>query len=236
MRSFVPFFAGLALCACAGTPPPVSGGGLTVVEMDGLPAPAVDASGLPLRPVKIDAGDLLTIEMVGIDEEPRDVVVDPTGSIALPIAGRVTAAGRSPDDLARSVTELMRAGHVRYPEVVINVKESRSRVVTVDGEVREPGVYPLGVRASLMRAVATAKGLSEFAKLDDVVLLRTINGERYAALYNLGAIRRGAYADPPVYADDVIIVGDSPSRRIFKNLIAVSPVLAAPIIAILQKN
>ena len=38
----------------------------------------------------------------------------------------------------------------------------------------------------------------------------------------------------PVYANDVIIVGDSPQRRLFRDFVAVSPLLAAPLIAILQ--
>ena len=55
-----------------------------------------------------------------------------------------------------------------------------------------------------------------------------------AGLYNIAAIRRGAYDDPAVYANDVIIVGDSPQRRLFRDLVALSPVLAAQLIAVLQ--
>jgi polysaccharide export outer membrane protein len=55
-----------------------------------------------------------------------------------------------------------------------------------------------------------------------------------AGLYNMSAIRRGAYSDPPIYANDVIIVGDSPQRRLFRDIISLSPLLAAPLITILQ--
>jgi polysaccharide export outer membrane protein len=56
-----------------------------------------------------------------------------------------------------------------------------------------------------------------------------------AGLYNLDAIRRGAYDDPPVYANDVIVVGDSPQRRLFRDFVSLSPLLAGPLIAILQR-
>ncbi len=62
---------------------------------------------------------------------------------------------------------------------------------------------------TLLRAMAVAGGTTEFSKLDDVVIFRTVQGERLAALYDLNAIRHGKYADPDVYANDVVMVGDS---------------------------
>jgi polysaccharide export outer membrane protein len=57
-----------------------------------------------------------------------------------------------------------------------------------------------------------------------------------AALYNLGAIRRGAYPDPRIYADDVIVVGDSPARRRFRDLLQISPLIVAPLIALINNG
>jgi polysaccharide export outer membrane protein len=72
---------------------------------------------------------------------------------------------------------------------------------------------------SLMRAVAKAKGLGEFANSKNVVIFRTSKGQRYVALCNLEAIRRGSYDDPEVFANDLIVVGDSQARRFFKNIL-----------------
>lgn len=107
--------------------------------------------------------------------------------------------------------------------------------MTIDGQVVEPGLYPVTNQMTLMRAIASAKGLSEFARQDDVVILRTVNDKKMAGLYNMGAIRRGAYDDPPVYANDVIVVGDSPQRRLFRDFVSLTPIIAAPLIAILQR-
>ena len=57
-----------------------------------------------------------------------------------------------------------------------------------------------------------------------------------AGLYDLGAIRRGVYDDPLVYANDVVVVGDSPSRRLFKNVLSVAPLLVAPAVALIQRR
>ncbi len=87
---------------------------------------------------------------------------------------------------------------------------------------------------SLVRAVATAKGVSEYARLDDVVVFRTVDGQSMAALYNLDAIRRGLYPDPKIYAHDIIVVGDSKARRAFQQFVTVSPMLTTPLILIME--
>jgi polysaccharide biosynthesis/export protein len=85
-------------------------------------------------------------------------------------------------------------------------------------------------KMTLQRAVARAGGTTEFAKLDDVVVFRTVEGKQYAGLYNLQAIRRGNYADPEIFANDVIIVGDSPARRRFRDFLQAAPLLTSPLV------
>jgi polysaccharide biosynthesis/export protein len=162
------------------------------------------------------------------------VQTDASGRISFPLAGVVEAAGRTPAEVEEILEQRLRTGFVRDPQVTVNLKETVSQVITVDGQVREPGLYPVIGRMTLVRAVATAKGTDEFAKLDDVVVFRTVNGQQYAALYNLKAIRRGGYPDPEVFANDVVVVGDSPARRFFKNALQIAPLLTTPIILLLQ--
>ena len=66
------------------------------------------------------------------------------------------------------------------------------------------------------------------------MIFRTVNGQKMAALYNLKAIRRGYYTDPEVFANDVVVVGDSQARRLFKDALQVAPTLLTPLIYILQ--
>lgn len=152
----------------------------------------------------------------------------------MPLIGTIDARGKTAGELAGDIAAALRGRYVRDPDVTINIKSSVSQVVTVDGQVTEPGLYPVTNQMTLMRVIASAKGLTEFAREDDVVILRTVDGHRMAGLYNLGAIQRGAYADPAIYANDVVIVGDSPQRRMFKNIVSLAPLLAAPLIAIVN--
>jgi polysaccharide export outer membrane protein len=102
----------------------------------------------------------------------------------------------------------------------------------VDGQVTQPGNVPVVNQMTLMRASAAAQGATELAKHDDLVVLRKLDGQQMAALYNLGAIRRGNYGDPVLYPLDIVVVGNSPARRLFRDIISTAPLLSAPIIAL----
>jgi polysaccharide export outer membrane protein len=173
----------------------------------------------------------------GIEElNSRDVRADAGGRISFPLVGSIDAAGKTADQIAAEIEQRLRAHYIRNPQVTVNLKEAVSRVITVDGEVREPGLYPVLGRLTLMRAVATAKGLGENAQASSVVVFRTVNGQQLAALYNLQAIRRGVYDDPEVYANDIVIVGDNEARRLFRDFLQVVPLLTTPLIIALQNN
>lgn len=223
------------LGGCATSRPLTSTERLTVVEGSNV-LPAPDRSDLTAadRPALIGPLDTIQVDVFNVPALSREMQVDSSGRIAMPLAGTIEARGRTAAELSRVIETALRQRYVRNPEVIVNIKSSVSQVVTIDGQVNEPGLYPVTNQMTLMRVIASARGMSEFAKQEDVVILRTVQNQRMAGLYNVAAIRRGTYDDPPVYANDVIIVGDSPQRRMFRDFVSVSPLLAGPLIALLQ--
>lgn len=202
-----------------------------------IPAPTAHDSFVSTLPYVIGPFDQLTIDVFGIPElSERTVTADAAGQISFPVAGVVNAAGLTPSQLAGVLEERLRAGYIRHPQVTVNLKEAVSQTFTIDGQVNQPGVYPALGGLTLMEAVATARGVAENAKLDDVVVLRTVGDQRYAALYNLAAIRRGNYADPTIYPHDTVVVGESRARLLFKDVLQIIPLVTTPIIVALQKN
>lgn len=236
MRNFfLSILAAVGVAGCAGQPPIQSTADLTVIEgRMTLPAPGRTDLGAADRVALIGPLDTITVRVFGIPELGGQMQVDTSGRIAMPLIGAVDAGGKTAAELASDIEVALARNFVRDPDVTININSSVSQVVTVDGQVVEPGLYPVTNQMTLLRAVASARGLTEFAKQDDVVILRTVDGQRLAGLYNIGAIRRGLYADPEIYANDLIVVGDSPQRRLFRDFIGVAPLLAAPLIAVLQ--
>lgn len=209
---------------------------LTVVQGEvALPAPERTDLTAADRPALIGPLDTIEVDVFNVRELSREMQVDSSGSIAMPLVGTIDARGRTASELALMIEDALRGRYVRNPEVTVNIKSSVSQVVSIDGQVVEPGLYPVTNQMTLLRAVASAKGLSEFAREEDVVILRTVGGQRLAGLYNIDAIRRGVYDDPAIYANDMVIVGDSPQRRLFRDLVSLAPLLAAPLIAVLQR-
>jgi len=225
----------MALTACA-APSLKTGGGVTPVASSELPAPVRADLMSPEEPYYVGPFDEITIDVYGIEElSKREVQVDASGRLSFPVIGVVEASGKSPTEISQEIETRLRQRFFREPKVTVNLKKIVSQMVTVEGEVKEPGVYPVMGRSSLLRALASAQGTTEFSKLNDVVIFRTVHGQKYAALYNLKAIRTGAYPDPDVFANDIITVGDSRGRRIFKDILQVVPLLTYPIVVALQK-
>jgi polysaccharide biosynthesis/export protein len=238
LARFSIFLMALFLVGCASSSGKVLGGDPSIRVLNGSELPMPDRSDLvgEDRPYLIGPFDKLIIDVFGIEElSEKEVQTDASGRISFPLAGVVEAAGKTPAEVEEILEDRLRGAFVRDPQVTINLKETVSQVITVDGQVKEPGLYPVVGRMTLMRAVATAKGTAEFAKLEDVVIFRTVKGQRLAALYNLKAIRRGAYTDPEVFANDVVVVGDSSARRMFRDILQIIPSVTTPIVVALQR-
>lgn len=226
----------LLLGGCTSTPDPIGGApGLEVVEGQ-LPAPTqadvYDVGAVyPVGPF-----DTLKIDVFGIPElSDRTVRVDANGRIGFPLIGNIDVVGLSLSEISALIESRLRGQYVRDPQVTTNLEASESRTVTVSGQVQVPGVYPVIGRSTLIKAVATARGLAEFGNARDVVVFRTVGGQRMATLYNLEAISRGLYEDPQIYANDTIVVGDSNARRLFQDIIGAATLIATPLTILLQR-
>lgn len=235
-RNWLILAAFLPIAAACTTPGPVgAAGGVTVLQSADLPAPQRADLTHTSREYYLGPLDKVEIDVYGIPDLRREVQVDAGGRVSFPFAGVVEASGRTTGELATAIEERLR-GTVRDPRVTVNLKETVSQTVTVDGQVVNPGAYPVSGRMTLERAVARAGGTSEFARLNDVVIFRNVGGQRYAGLYNLQAIRRGNYPDPEIYPNDVVIVGDSHARRLFRDLLNAAPLLTTPLIILTQNS
>jgi polysaccharide export outer membrane protein len=222
----------LASSGCGG-PRLVGRPDMQIVAGNDLPPPGREDLILGRRSYLIGPFDRVDISVFGMAELTRGVQVDANGRFSLPLVGEIDAAGKSPQQLEELIGERLRR-YVRNPQVAVNA-DTVNQMITVDGSVTEPGQFPVTGRMTLMRAIARAKGLSEFASTRFVVVFRRVNNQDMAALYDLGSIRQGIYPDPEVYANDVVFVGESQARRIFQNLINASPLLSAPIIALVPR-
>ncbi|GAA3740781.1 polysaccharide export outer membrane protein [Sphingorhabdus rigui] len=210
--------------------------GLQMVSADELPAPSLADLQASERPYRVGPFDKLTIDVFGSAElSDKEVQVDASGRITFPLVGTVEVAGKTPGEVSVALQDLFRGRFIKNPQVTVNLKEIVSQTVTIGGEVKKPGVYPIVGKMTLMTAIASAEGWTDISSRGSVAVFRTVGGKDYAALYNVKAIQKGNYPDPEIYASDVVMVGDSQGRKIWKDFLAASPLLA-PVIYLLNSN
>lgn len=225
----------LAATGCAGGPRPI-GNASSVRAIEGaMPAPSTADFARPVRDFYLGPGDKLKVNVFGVPELSGETQIDGAGQLSFPLIGIVDAAGQTPAQVAQTVEDRLQGRYVKDPQVTVNVEDSLNQTLTVDGQVARPGMYPVTGRMTLERAVAVAGGASELANLRDVLVRREVGDQTYIGMYNLDAIRRGNYADPEVFPSDVIIVGDSSQRRLFRDILQIVPLLTTPLILLLQK-
>lgn len=228
----------LSLAACAGKQPvaTVSSSGVTLLET--LPPPTGTDTQVATRETFVGSFTELAVEVYGVPELSREVLTDGEGKFSFPFVGTLDGAGKSTSQLANEIAGRLRGRYVREPEVTVNLKSSGnptlllSQAVTVDGQVRNPGQYPLLGKGTLMRAISLAGGATENSKLDDVLVFRNVDKNQYVGIYNLQAIRRGNYADPEIFPNDVVIVGNSPQRKLFEDIIKATTLISTPLIVL----
>lgn len=140
-----------ALAGCASVPEPV-------------------AEIRPVSALTLDAGDQLTITVLGQADLSGTYTINDTGSISMPLVGTIGARGRTATGLEGVIEAALRNGFLRDPDVTVQVAQYRP--VFVMGEVANAGQYPYVVGLTVQQAVAIAGGFGPRAHQLNVDIVR----------------------------------------------------------------
>lgn len=116
---------------------------------------ALIASAKMTSPV-LQAGEKLKITVFGEDRLTGDYQIDPAGSLSLPLAGTVKAAGLGKRELEQRLAAKFRGEYLRDPKVTVDVEDFRPFYIL--GEIAKPGEYPYKGGLDVMSAIALAGG------------------------------------------------------------------------------
>src|SRR6266699_67156 len=166
------------------------------------PAPAgVDAS------YKIGPQDVLRIDVWKEPEISRSVPVRPDGKVSLPLLNDVQAAGLTAMELANVIAD-GRKKFINNPQVTVSVSEINSRRVYVTGEVTRPGAFPLLPNMTVLQALTSAGGFTQFARLKNIYVLRVEDGKQVKHPFNYTEVVNGKNAAQNILLEpgDVIVV------------------------------
>jgi polysaccharide biosynthesis/export protein len=135
------------------------------------------------------------------------VIVASDGTIAMPLIGRVPAAGLTPDMLKADLDKHY-ARFIHGANATVRVSDPASHVFYVLGEVNKPGVYKLHSSEVLSQALAEAGGLGQFADASKIRILRHRENETVVFTVNYNVVRSGGdvTADVPVEPGDTVSV------------------------------
>jgi len=212
--------AAVSLAAACATDRPIGASqDVTLTTLEELPSPRGDLSYVIGPQVK------LAVEVVGAETLSGVYLTDIDGQLAFPLIGLLQLDGRTPSEASQLIADGLRGRYLLDPQVRVIPEDFPVPSVSVGGQVKRPGTYPAVGSQTLLRVVNQAEGLAPFAAEDDVLVLRTVDNRRYIGVYNLKAIERGNYPDPQIYPNDIVMVGDSPQRRLLDDLFKLLPPL-----------
>ena len=175
---------------------------------------------------RLQAGDTISVQVFREPDFSVDkAVLDELGYAQLPVIGELAAAGRTPRELAADIEALLGQRYLRHPRVTVAVTGSTPQAVTVEGQVATPGVYALSRNETLLTSLARAGSPTQIAALDEVVVFRTVNGQRMGAVFDVRRIRTGAAPDPQILDGDVVVVGYSQIKGAYRDFLAATPLL-----------
>lgn len=215
-------FATLLVSGCAATR-----GGPIPYEAPNFGAPDAPRPTIIGEGYRISTGDKLLITVYQVEDLSREYTVDLSGNVAIPLIGSVPAVGRTTAELRNVIAQRLGERYLRNPDVTVGVTESTNNNVTVEGGVRQPGVYPLTGASTLIQAIAQARGIDpQGGNPRRIAIFRRIDGQRMAAAFDLVGIRNGEMQDPEIYPGDVVVVQSDTRRTFLQEILGTLPILA----------
>ncbi|HZP74635.1 MAG TPA: polysaccharide biosynthesis/export family protein [Pseudolabrys sp.] len=131
-------------------------------------------------PYTLDAGDRMRITVFGQEGITNTYIVDPGGTVSLPLIGSIVARGMTTRQLSQAIAQkLKHGGFVRDPNVSIELVQARPFFIL--GEVTTPGQYPYVANMTVETAVAIAGGFAPRASKYAVQLTRNLPGQQMRA-------------------------------------------------------
>lgn len=130
---------------------------------------------------------------VNVWKEPdisRTVSVRPDGKISLPLLNDIQAAGLTPMQLSSEISERLKK-FIESPQVTIIITKSNSQRVFILGEVSRAGAYSLLPNMTMLQALSSAGGFTQFANLKKIYVLRTENGKQIRLPFNYKEVVSG---------------------------------------------
>jgi len=198
-----PFFAGLLVL--------IAGGLLTTGQAIAQQTQPNSAPRSPLvtSALHISAGDLLDLQVFDTPELSAKLRVSDKGEVVVPVVGSVRVEGLTADEAGNRVEQTLRETQVlKDPHVTVFVVEYATQGVSVLGEVKNPGVYPVLGAHGLLDVISAAGGVTTTA--GKAVSITHKGDPQHPVVVQLGnGLDVTAQINVGIFPGDIIVVSRS---------------------------
>ncbi len=185
------------------TLPALAGLALMVLSM----GPALAAEAVPGDAYRVQPGDVLSISVWREEGLEKEVLVRPDGGLSFPLVGNVQASGKSIPELQTEVADKLKR-FIPDPSVTVAVLKLDGNKVYVIGKVNRPGEFPVTRNVDVVQALAMAGGMTPYAAVNKIHILRRSGGKQSAIPFAYGDVEKGQDLEQNIVlqAGDVVVV------------------------------
>jgi polysaccharide export outer membrane protein len=161
----------------------------------------------PVASYKVLPGDVLQISVWKEPDLQMEVLVRPDGAFSFPLAGDISSNNRSVLDLQEEITTRL-SRYLSDPVVTVSVKEINGNKIYVIGQVGRPGDYVVNSQVDVMQALSMAGGMTPFAALNDIKILRRVGQTQRAIQFRFNDVAKGDDLEQNIIlqSGDVVVV------------------------------
>jgi len=155
----------------------------------------------------IQPGDVLFITVWKEKDLQAEVTVRPDGGLNFPLAGEIMGSGNTIEQLQKDIaTKLTK--YVPDPVVTIAIKQSSGNKIYVVGKVNRPGDYVAIRNMDVMQALSMAGGPTPYASVNNIKILRRVNGEQKTFRFKYSHVEKGEDLEQNIVLQggDIVVV------------------------------
>ncbi len=170
--------------------------------------PGETAAAAPVRaPYTVNPGDVLSISVWKEEDLQRQVIIRPDGGFSFPLTGDIHAEGKSIEQIRQTVAQRLEK-YIPDPVVTVAVEGLAGNKVYVIGQVNRPGEFQAAGQVDVMQALSMGGGMTAFADLGGIKILRRVNGTLTAIPFDYKDIEKGKRLNQNIILKpgDVVVV------------------------------
>jgi polysaccharide export outer membrane protein len=155
----------------------------------------------------VKPGDILKVSVWKEPDLQGPILIRPDGGFSFPLVGEVDGRGKTVAELQVIMTQRL-SKYISDPVVSVSVTEIHGNKVYVIGQVAKPGEFIVNPSVDVMQALSMAGGMTAFASLANIIILRHNGTARTALHFDYTDVAKGKKFtdDIQLQSGDVVVV------------------------------